>query len=70
MGRSPFRHDPHHMILKTQIPNYLPLLYLMMLPLGALPPLQRKIIWALCNLAFAAVSCMVGRTLLMAWGRV
>ena len=50
------QHDPHHMILKTQIPNYLPLLYLMMLPLGALPPLAAQTIWALCNLTFAAVS--------------
>ncbi len=50
------QHDPHHMLLKSQIPNYLPLLYLMMLPLGALPPLAAQIIWALCNLAFAALS--------------
>ena len=50
------QHDPRHMILKTQIPNYLPLLYLMMLPLGALPPLAAQIIWGLCNLSFAALS--------------
>ena len=48
--------DPAHMILKTQIPNYLPLLYLLMLPLGLLPPLVAQIIWALCNLTFAALS--------------
>jgi hypothetical protein len=48
--------DPHRMILKTQIPNYLPLLYLLMLPLGALPPLAAQVIWGLCNLTFAALS--------------
>jgi hypothetical protein len=48
--------DPHHMILKSQIPNYLPLLYLLMLPLGILPLAAAQIVWALCNLAFAALS--------------
>jgi hypothetical protein len=48
--------DPHRMILKTQIPNYLPLLYLLMLPLGVLPPIAAQIVWALCNLAFATIS--------------
>jgi hypothetical protein len=48
--------DPHHMILKSQIPNYLPLLYLLMLPLGVLPPLAAQVIWGLCNLGFAAIS--------------
>lgn len=48
--------DPHHMILKSQIPNYLPLLYLLMLPLGILPLAVAQIVWAVCNLAFAAIS--------------
>lgn len=48
--------DPAHMIAKTQIPNYLPLLYILMLPLGALPLPAAQIVWGLCNLAFAAVS--------------
>lgn len=51
--------DPLHLIYKTQIPNYLPLLYLLMLPLGVLPPLAAQVIWALCNLAFAAISAWV-----------
>src|SRR5215469_5692044 len=50
------KEDPHHMILKSQIPNYLPLLYLLMLPLGILPLAKAQIVWALCNLAFAALS--------------
>src|SRR6185437_9355784 len=48
--------DPHHMILKSQIPNYLPLLYLLMLPLGVLSPVAAQIIWGLCNLSFATIS--------------
>ena len=53
------QHDPRHMILKSQIPNYLPLLYVLMLPLGALPLLPAQMIWAFCNLAFATVSALL-----------
>jgi hypothetical protein len=51
--------DPAHMILKSQIPNYLPLLYVLMLPLGAMPLSVAQVIWAVCNLAFAAVSALL-----------
>lgn len=50
------QHDPAHMIVKSQIPNYLPLLYLLSLPLGFLPLVPAQVVWALCNLAFAALS--------------
>lgn len=48
--------SPGHMILKSQIPNYLPLLYVLMLPLGVVSLPVAQIIWAVCNLAFAGVS--------------
>jgi hypothetical protein len=50
------QNDPAHLILKSQNPNYLPLLYLLMLPLGALPVVEAQIIWGICNLVFAALS--------------
>lgn len=49
--------DPHHAILLNQVPNYLHLLYVLMLPLGYLPQLPARAIWALLNLAMVLGSC-------------
>jgi hypothetical protein len=49
--------DPAHQIILTQIPNYAHLLYLLLLPLGALPWPVAKPLWAAANLLFAGASC-------------
>jgi hypothetical protein len=48
--------DPQHQFLQTQIPNYLPILYVLIVPLGLLPLFYAKLLWALANVAFAIVS--------------
>lgn len=49
--------DPQHRILLNQVPNYLQELYVLLLPLGYLPFLSAKLIWAVVNLALVLVSC-------------
>lgn len=49
--------DPAHRILLNQVPNYLHELYVAMLPLGFLPPLPAKLIWAAMNFGLVLVSC-------------
>lgn len=51
--------DPVHGIVKVQIPNYLPLLYVMLAPLGSLPLETASLIWAVCNLVFGIVSAFL-----------
>jgi len=51
--------DPDHMIQGVQHVNYLPLLYLIILPLGYLSAHTAQVLWVLCNVTFA-----VGSTLL------
>ena len=66
------RGDPNHLILPNQYPNYLPILYLLIFPLGLLPLLPAKILWLACNLTFAIASAILaarfynlhGRTIL------
>ncbi len=48
--------DPKHQFILTQIPNYLPILYVLIVPLGLLPLLYAKLLWALANVVFASVS--------------
>jgi hypothetical protein len=48
--------DPGHRILLNQVPNDLHELYVAMLPLGYLPLMQAKIIWALINVALVLLS--------------
>ncbi len=48
--------DPGHRFIMTQIPNYLPILYVLIVPLGWLPLLYAKLLWALANVVFAGVS--------------
>jgi hypothetical protein len=50
------RGDPDHRIVLTQNPNYLAILYVLILPLGLLPFMAAKIVWIVCNLVFAIVS--------------
>jgi hypothetical protein len=53
------RGDPNHRFILTQIPNYLPILYFLVLPTALLPLLYAKIVWLSCNLLFAVVSATV-----------
>ena len=50
------RGDPSHRLLETQIPNYLPVFYLLIIPLGLLSLAQAKLLWMLCNFVFATAS--------------
>ena len=49
--------DPAHQIILTQTPNYAHLLYLLLIPVGALPWEVAKPLWAAANLLFALASC-------------
>ncbi len=49
--------DPGHRILLNQVPNDLHELYVAMLPLGCLPLLPAKLIWAVMNVALVLWSC-------------
>jgi len=54
--------DPEHQFIQTQIPNYLPILYVLIVPLGMISLLYAKLVWAIANVAFAVVSAgAVGR---------
>ena len=56
------RGDPNHLIYQTQIPNYLPLFYILIAPLGLLPRVPAQMVWLCCNVVFALASgCLVGR---------
>ncbi len=49
--------DPGHRILLNQVPNDLHELYVAMLPVGYLPLMPAKIIWAVINVALVLLSC-------------
>ncbi len=54
--------DPRHLIILSQVPNYLHELYVLLLPLGLLPFNKARIIWAICNVFFILVlGVSVGR---------
>lgn len=54
--------DPHHLIRLTQQPNYLPLLYVLIAPLGWMPAGAAQVTWAVANILFALGSCwLAGR---------
>ncbi len=44
--------DPGHLILMTQIPNYLHELYILLLPLGALTFASARVVWLILNCIF------------------
>lgn len=48
-------HDPGHLLLMTQVPNYLQQLYVLLLPLGALSFSSARLIWLILNCLFAVV---------------
>lgn len=52
-------HDPDHLILLSQVPNYLHELYLLLLPLGAMSFAAAKPVWAVLNLVFAVISTLL-----------
>lgn len=45
------------LIIKTQVPNYLPLLYVLLYPYALLPAWLANASWAMTNIAFAFSSC-------------
>lgn len=47
--------DPGHLILMTQVPNYLHELYILLLPLGALTFTSAKLIWLVLNCFFTVI---------------
>lgn len=49
--------DAAHQIILSQTPNYAHLLYLFLLPLGALPWTAAKALWAAANVLFALSGC-------------
>ncbi len=53
------RGDPVHGIFKTQYPNYLPALYLFLLPFGLMPMNVAAALWAACNVAFGTASAVL-----------
>ena len=58
LGIDPYRQfltgDPGHRILLAQVPNYLGELYLLLLPLGALPFATARALWLVVNLLLLA----------------
>jgi uncharacterized membrane protein (UPF0136 family) len=56
-------HDPRHLLLMNQVPNYLHELYVFLMPLGLLPFGIAKVVWVVMNLLFAGVCVwLLGRT--------
>jgi hypothetical protein len=59
-------------ILANQRPNYLPLLFELLVPLGAMPPSVAKAVWLVLNLClYVAAAVAVGKSVrLSRWGLV
>ena len=53
------RGDPNDLFLQSQYPNFLPILYILIFPLGLLPLLSAKILWLVCNIVFAIISAIL-----------
>lgn len=51
--------DPAHEIVKVQIPNYLPLLYVLIWPIGLMSLGTATALWAACNVAFGVASAIL-----------
>lgn len=54
-------HDPGHLLVRTQVPNYLHELYILLLPLGALSFSSAWLVWLILNCLFAAIVLLVLR---------
>jgi len=48
--------DPAHRFILSQVPNYLPVLYVLLVPVGLLSLSYAKGLWVFCNLTFAVTS--------------
>ena len=64
------QHDPAHRLIATQVPNYLPVLYVLIAPVCMLPMAAANLTWGLCNLAFAIVSAILTARFYGLHGRV
>ena len=52
--------DPRHAILMAQVPNDLPLLYVLIFPVGMLSFATAKLVWLTCNLIFSLLIIYFG----------
>jgi len=60
--------DPRHAILMTQVPNDLPILYLLIFPVGLLSFATAKLVWLICNLIFTFLIVYFGsRYFTLSW---
>ncbi len=60
--------DPEHSFVLSQVPNYLPILYVLLAPLGLLPLGTAQGVWAIVNVGFAVVSvAAAGRAYRLRW---
>ena len=60
--------DPEHSFVLSQVPNYLPILYVLLAPLGLLPLSTAQWVWALLNVCFAIISvAAAGRAYRLSW---
>lgn len=60
--------DPRHAILMTQVPNDLPLLYVLIFPVGLLSFATAKLVWLTCNLIFTLLIIYFGsRIFALSW---
>ncbi len=50
------RGDQQHRFVQSQVPNYLAITYLLMLPFGVMPLAVAKAAWAICNVGCAIAS--------------
>lgn len=48
--------DPAHAISRVQVPNYIPLMYVLLVPLGLMSIGHATMVWALLNILFGLVS--------------
>ena len=51
--------DPAHALVATQVPNYLPILYVLLVPFGWMSATAANLSWALCNALFATGSALL-----------
>ena len=51
--------DPAHGLLATQVPNYLPVLYVLLAPFGLMSAHSANLAWALCNAGCAVASALL-----------
>jgi hypothetical protein len=62
--------DPEHRFVKSQVPNYLPILYVLLVPFGLLPMGLANAAWACCNVGLAVGSALCAARFygLRGWG--